>query len=246
MMDTGTPLIITGMHRSGTSLLAGFVHHSGINMGEDLLGTNKSNEYGHFEDVEILEFHRSVLQRNFGHQMWVPGPPCIAGADRVVAETLVEERRRRAHWGWKDPRTTLFLEFWADLLPGARYLFVVRRPDLVVDSLRRRAGNRFYQFWIHGVYMRSWLIYNQECYRFFTQQRNHCLLVMLERVLEEPGTFVELLSNWLAFDFSESLFHSMYDGAAIAHRPTRPVLLSPTLRRQSWSFFGELQENADL
>ena len=35
------------------------------------------------------------------------------------ARTLVSARASRPFWGWKDPRTCLFLEFWDRLLPQA-------------------------------------------------------------------------------------------------------------------------------
>ena len=166
-MHSGTPIIIAGMHRSGTSLLARFVHDSGIDLGDKLLSANKSNIYGHYEDLEILEFHREILEQQFGHQMWVRGIPHMTDADRERAVALISARQHKPFWGWKDPRTCLFLDFWSYLLPDAHYLFIVRHPDLVLRSLSRRTSTRFYQFWTHNIFARSWLFYNQACDRFF-------------------------------------------------------------------------------
>jgi hypothetical protein len=90
-MNSDTPIIITGMHRSGTSLVARFVHHSGVDLGDRFVGAKPSNPYGHYEDVEILEFQRSILLREFGHSMWVPGPPPINAEDRGKAKDLVKK-----------------------------------------------------------------------------------------------------------------------------------------------------------
>ena len=132
------PLVVTGMHRSGTSLLASAMQAAGVAMGETLLEASASNVKGHFEDVEFLAWHEAVFS---DHDRTVydaheGGPLAISDARRAEAAALVAARR--GLWGFKDPRTCLFLDFWADLLPQAKFLFIVRRPEEVVASLRQR------------------------------------------------------------------------------------------------------------
>ena len=136
--EPSRPLVVTGMHRSGTSLLASAMQAAGVAMGETLLEASASNVKGHFEDVEFLAWHEAVFS---DHDRTVydaheGGPLAISDARRAEAAALVAARR--GLWGFKDPRTCLFLDFWADLLPQAKFLFIVRRPDEVVASLRRR------------------------------------------------------------------------------------------------------------
>jgi len=59
------------------------------------------------------------------------------------ARALIAARSFRPLWGWKDPRTALFLPFWERLLPEARFVFVYRGPWEVIDSLYRRGDDRF-------------------------------------------------------------------------------------------------------
>jgi hypothetical protein len=47
-------LIVTGMHRSGTSLLASFLRAAGINLGENLYPADSANPLGYFEDLDFL------------------------------------------------------------------------------------------------------------------------------------------------------------------------------------------------
>jgi len=245
-MNYETPLLITGMHRSGTSLVANFVHHSGVCLGDDLVKAKPSNPYGHYEDVEILEFQRSILLREFRHSMWVPEPPRLLEEDRVRARDLIRARQRKPHWGWKEPRTSLFLDFWNDLLPKAYYLFVVRHPLLVVDSLRRRSGTRIYHIGKNNRFLQQWLIYSQECLRFHQQVKPRCLLVMIENVLQEPERFAALLTEHLGLEFSGELFRKLYDPSVLAHSPSQQLLVSPRLHSESVSLFSELQRIADL
>ena len=44
-----TTVVVTGMHRSGTSMLAQMVDHLGVAMGERLYGATVNNLHGHYE-----------------------------------------------------------------------------------------------------------------------------------------------------------------------------------------------------
>ena len=61
-------IAITGMHRSGTSLLANLLNQAGLSLGEKLLGPMDSNPKGHFEDYDFLKFHKELLA--FNRQTW--------------------------------------------------------------------------------------------------------------------------------------------------------------------------------
>ncbi len=54
-------IIVAGMHRSGTSLTASILQSSGVNIGERLVGKEIGNEKGHFEDLDMVDFHKEVL-----------------------------------------------------------------------------------------------------------------------------------------------------------------------------------------
>ena len=245
-MNSSTPLIITGMHRSGTSLIARFAHKSGIDLGDRLLEAKKSNIHGHYEDIQILKFHRDILERELGHQMWVDHIPLTTARDRELAMALITARQHKPTWGWKDPRTCLFLDFWGDLLPDAHFLFVVRNPKLVLSSLGRRGGTRFYQVLTHNVFMRAWLMYNEECYRFYMDHPHRCLLLILEHVLEHPTKAVGLLSECLHHRFEPEVFRSSFDASVLTRRPKRSLVVSPFLRTKCISLYSKLCQDADL
>jgi hypothetical protein len=54
--------IVTGMHRSGTSLTASLFQKVGVDIGKKLVGAADGNVKGHFENVDFVEFHKSVLR----------------------------------------------------------------------------------------------------------------------------------------------------------------------------------------
>ena len=87
-----SPLLILGMHRSGTSLAASLLESAGLHVGQRLLGANASNPRGHFEDEDFVEFQQAVLRRlDMNEDGWVvatspPVPDAISARARALVE----------------------------------------------------------------------------------------------------------------------------------------------------------------
>lgn len=161
------PLIVAGMHRSATSLVASVFAAAGLAIGEELLGPGPGNRKGHFEDRDFWLLHEDQLKAGgvtaLGAGDGFTPPP---GEDfRARARQLVARRQGLAWWGFKDPRACLFLDFWEDLLPEARYVFLYRHPVEVALSLRRRGTEPEVRLdpWA-GI--RAWEVYNRRLLAF--------------------------------------------------------------------------------
>ncbi|HTI58761.1 sulfotransferase [Mucilaginibacter sp.] len=134
-------LIIAGMHRSGTSLITNWLYHCGLQVGESLVEANEGNKEGHYEDVEFLKIHEEILADN---GLTVSGlvydeQPKISDYQLEKLKAIIRIKKRRFdQWGWKEPRTCLFLDTYRRLLPDARYLVIVRDYASVVNSLLKR------------------------------------------------------------------------------------------------------------
>src|SRR5262245_46248222 len=74
---------------------------------------------------------------------------------RLKARLLIEKFDRGTVWGWKDPRNSLTLPFWQQLLPGLKTVIVVRNPLEVAHSMRERNGTSY------SLGLRLWEIYNR-------------------------------------------------------------------------------------
>ena len=139
-------LLIVGMHRSGTSYLGSLFSAAGVHLGDRLLGQSRGNQKGHFEDHDFLSFHERCLHsQGLGTEGYATAErTAVPERLRQDALRLIASRRERGTlWGWKDPRTTLFLDFWEGVLPEAKFVFVFRRPWEVVESLFRRGDPSF-------------------------------------------------------------------------------------------------------
>jgi hypothetical protein len=171
-------LAITGHHRSGTSLVSSLLQSAGLHVGTRLLGINPGQKYGHFEDMDFLEFHIDVLtsQGACSQGYILQKEVQVQEQYRARAQNLVEARMGAGiPWGWKDPRTTLFLKFWKDLIPGLGFLFVYRSPWEVVDSLFRRGDAIFGTN--PNLTIEIWKTYNQAILDFADQFPDQCLVI---------------------------------------------------------------------
>ena len=118
------PVCITGMHRSGTSLVTNLLRSCGLYLGkeDELLPPSPDNLDGYWENRRFVGLNDEILltlgsawdsPSNAGAEVW-PFEERFNSL-RVRAEILVREFVDREPWGWKDPRMSLTLPFWQSL-----------------------------------------------------------------------------------------------------------------------------------
>lgn len=140
------PVCITGMHRSGTSMVANLLSSCGLHLGAEstLIGTSRDNLHGYWENREFVRINNGILS-DFGSG-W-DYPQRLSGEwhrngsllrYRERAEALLKDFNDCEPWGWKDPRSSLTLPFWLSLLPQTRVVICLRNPLEVIHSLHRR------------------------------------------------------------------------------------------------------------
>ena len=206
--------IITGMHRSGTSFMASVFEKLGVTLGNRLLKADRFNAAGYFEDLDFLNLQRSILQAS--------GSVCEVGwmdwgwnGGEALDETqwknylesalTLTQSRQRQHqtWGWKDPRTSLLLDFWHRLLPDARYVFVYRVPWEVADSVSR-LNHPFFQEHPHCA-IEIWHVYNRCILEFYKQHPDRCILVGIDAFSQSPTQFLDILQGKFGMEISEEM-----------------------------------------
>ncbi len=219
-----TPLIIAGMHRSGTSLAAALLQSSGLDVGKRLMGAGEFNPKGHFENLDFVEFHRSVLESLGLHEAgWTLQNHLELTYTQVQqAQVIVAQNQIAPVWGWKDPRTTLFLDFWARLLPDAKFLFLYRAPWEVVDSLLRRSPIDDDIFLTRPDFaIQLWLHYNHKVLAFCAAFPERTLLVNVTTFTHHMETVVAKINRHFGLSLTTPA-NDIYD----------PSLLHGDLTRQ--------------
>lgn len=151
-------VLVIGMHRSGTSALAGMLHSNGIIMGRDgkwYPPPMKENPKGFYENKEFRGVNDAIL-RDHGYRVksFDPAVPTmdrsrVRSDTRDRMELLVQEYDRQfKDWGWKDPRTCLTLPIWLDVMEGLGIhkdrmrVLIPHRPAGDVEASMKRRGNR--------------------------------------------------------------------------------------------------------
>ena len=137
---------VLGMHRSGTSLLSEMLLRAGLELGPawEMLGAGPSNPRGHFENRRFTWINDRVLAAFDGSWDHPPALPADWLRDPRLDETRRDARRLLASvpperpYGWKDPRNSLVVPFWRELVPRLQFIIVLRAPLAVARSLERR------------------------------------------------------------------------------------------------------------
>lgn len=141
-------IVVLGMHRSTTSLMAKGLHECGVKMGDSVLGPMKSNPWGHYEDLDFVLLNDEILKAAGGS--WDNPPSEQAILDQWPKFTARIEALVKANdaavdpeyplWGWKDPRTVLTIRLFLPHLTNPYFYFCLADPKKVGQSLAARDG----------------------------------------------------------------------------------------------------------
>ncbi|WP_404863892.1 hypothetical protein [Georhizobium sp. MAB10] len=144
-------LVILGMHRSGTSALAGLMMRLGGDGPANLLGPTANNELGHFESRPIYMLQDQVLaSAGLAWDDYRPFPPSWMKSPKAheyrsaLKEVAISEFGNSALFVAKDPRTCRLVPLWVDVLDDLNieplFVHTHREPSEVAASLQKRNG----------------------------------------------------------------------------------------------------------
>lgn len=237
-------LVLAGMHRSGTSLLASVALRAGIDIGSSLMPGGRGNRRGHFEDLDFYRFHERFLERREVSAFavpdgWRPDPDPVEDEEaRALAST------DRPLWGFKDPRATLFLDFWEERLPSPLYLFVYRHPVEVALSLLRRGLELEIQQ-DPRVAFRAWMTYNERLLAFRAAHPGRCLLWHVAGATRSLDAAVGLLEERLGAPLRREDWGSLFHPDELSGLQAREIDW-PALLPEAFELYRRLEEAADL
>jgi len=247
-IQSSKELIITSMHRSGSSLSASLLQSAGLHIGRRLIGATEGNIKGHFENLDFWSLHQKVLKsQGVNEEGWTLQDQIqVDDYYREEAKNLVAKNAISGLWGWKDPRTTLFLDFWANLLPEANFLVLFRYPWEVVSSLYR--GGQPYEIFKKQpeLAIKFWLHYNQKILNFSNSFPQRCFLVSLNNFLQQIQPCIDALNEKFRINLSipnptiyqPSLLHRQesegHRASLINHYYPEAIALYQELEARAW------------
>lgn len=138
-MDNSAPFVlILGMHRSGTSCLAGALETCGLFLGA-VRRTGTFNARGYFELASLVQLHDEILAANRGAWNDPPARILLSARHRRQLQQVADFYSRFRPCALKDPRLTVMLEVWESLIGApSRLVASFRHPVAVARSLTSR------------------------------------------------------------------------------------------------------------
>jgi hypothetical protein len=193
------PIIVLGMHRSGTSLVAELIDKWGAFGSDQFLAADYRNSQGYWEYEPLVHFNRRLLV-SVESQSFVPPSDkheatlrerALEPAWRSEARQLVSamEGGQRA-WYWKDPRLAVTLPFWQQFWDDPIYVITVREPVDTALSL-----HKIYKLPMNAGYL-LWQRYLTAALRL-TANAPQRLFVQYERLLSGPAEQCRRLCGFL-------------------------------------------------
>jgi hypothetical protein len=191
-------IIVLGQGRSGTSTVAGILHHLGVYMGEGLLPSTPDNPKGSFEDARFVDIHTRMIGGDWKH-------PKISAmkVDPLLPEyeALVEDMNRHELWGLKDPRLCFTFPYLMPLLgDDTKIVTTLRSWDSRIRSLAAMAdvGGLGEAAMIDERYFEALM----DCYKLLPLDWPS-VTVYYDVLLANPRYGVEGLAAWLGLELNE-------------------------------------------
>lgn len=135
------PVIVLGMHHSGTSIFAEVLHRSGIFM--------QANMHHHESKFFTREVNDRLVMGGNGNWARLPIMPVaeVMQHERTVRDYIEKKAYKKyraagydgvSRWGFKDPRTCVTLPLFMRLFPNAQLVHILRNAEDVARSLAAR------------------------------------------------------------------------------------------------------------
>lgn len=204
-MTRSQVFVVLGMHRSGTSALAGVLNELGVNFGRKLIEASKFNAKGYYELEPMVALNDHLLAQ--ACRVWndparldgdLIGKPCDFQIIQRMTTILDREFAKEAGAvGLKDPRLCRLLPLWTPVLERfacqKSAILCIRRPGEVADSLARRDAMPRDQA------LALWLRYVLDAEQYTRGWQRAC--VEHSKLVSEPVSVFQDLAGKLGYNF---------------------------------------------
>lgn len=146
-----SPVIIVGMHRSGTTMITKMLENLGLFVGVEKEINNEALFFWKINNW-IFDLHTATAEKPYN--LRYKNPAC----EKVIIESLahfVASNKRKQYlgkhtstyksittvdfpYGWKDPKNTYTIDFWKHIFPHPKVIHIYRNPIDSVSSYIER------------------------------------------------------------------------------------------------------------
>jgi hypothetical protein len=198
------PILVTGIARSGTSMVAGIINICGA-FGGELVGSNLHNQKGMFENSHIREKIVKPYLREINADPLGQNP--LPDTDRIpipndwqqrIEAVMEEHGYKEGAWFYKEAKMSLMWPVWNYAFPNAKWVIVRRRSPDIVDSCMRTSFMRAF------TDREGWFKWIREHERRFSQMYEAGLnihVIWPERIIHGDYTQMYQLIDWLGLEY---------------------------------------------
>ena len=236
-------MIVTGMHRSGTSLLAMTLQQLGIPFGpqDAFYQADRWNARGYFERRDVVDLNSKMITglgrsgsrpaRTLGQLRYLTQPSVSRIVERGerFLKPMAAIAQEVGEGAVKDPRMCLTWSAWARVAPVTTVVVGIRHPFDVAQSLHRRqsipmpVGLRFWRYHIEALR-------DRQPERLVVVDTEH----LQSRPREELASLVEVLGLDISTDEAADRFAAVHAPGMTTVLSDRPDLDPRTAELWSW------------
>lgn len=197
-------LLLLGMHRSGTSLLAHLLHRVGAALPPDIIGPGRGNPFGHWEPKNLVKINDhvfDVLKRRWDDVRAIDGSwfhsECAADLSELIRGQILHDYGQAQLLLIKDPRICRLLPLYLSALQNLDLeplvILQLRPAQQVIQSLARRDGlapELTALLWARSILeAERW---SRDCSRVW---------VTLDNILTAPGAALDRIAEQLGISW---------------------------------------------
>jgi hypothetical protein len=200
-------VVVLGLARSGTSVVAAILRALGVNMGSSV--RDKANPYGSFEDRDFADLHKKIFDFAGKKTYWHPPAPetiltLKERCDPLIREVVGKKILTSPVWGWKHPRTILTLDLFLPYLENPHLIAIFRNPLGIAKSSVEHTKNYISDKVDFFQALRLVNFYSAELSKALERHRElPTLTVAFEDVVSQPMEEAVRLANFLQLELTE-------------------------------------------
>jgi len=195
-----SPIFITGIERSGSSIVAKIIHHCGGYVG------GASEMYENFQIKKLLDIYYGFIGADIKGQRPLPNIEqlvMIKDWRQKVEEALLNDRLPKDQpWMIKGSRLCQIWPLWHEAFPDAKWIIVRRRPPDIIDSCLKTAYMVAYkdrEGWL------EWIHEHEKLFVGMIQAGVNCKVVWPERMASGDYKQMAETLEWLGLPWKNDI-----------------------------------------
>ena len=207
--------VVLGMHKSGTTLISQILHHSGVNMVDDLDEAVTYDEGNKYERQSILHLNMDILGVDNYEviELAAPARPVANESQRHrMAEIVTGCTERYDDWGFKDPRSCLVYPLWANTLPEHKIIAVYREPSQIRKHFTSPRSLRKYRVpRMTWLYLNRWYEHNMNIVNYLQGSTREFIVLSYNALMSGDREF-DRLREFVGLDLEDRRRKDLYRG----------------------------------